>query len=186
MMGETGMEKFIQSVEEAVEPLSPADPELGRQERIEASADEQAAEIRERAEDGPPVGTKAGVETDGDAAAVTGPGTRAGEGNKVETDAGAEALNILLVSGAQFLMNLSKAIGQPPGVQDDRTAGGDPTPLGDGVPSLSKVLQGVLGRDEATGKTYLKIPLPEAEAMSRIVSGLGQLLSGVIGTNRHR
>ena len=33
-------------------------------------------------------------------------------------------------------------------------------------------------RDEATGKTYLKIPMPEAEAMNRIISGLGQLLSG--------
>jgi hypothetical protein len=44
----------------------------------------------------------------------------------------------------------------------------------------------VIGRDEATGKTYLKIPLPEAEAMNRIVSGLGQLLEGFLGMNRPR
>ena len=83
-------------------------------------------------------------------------------------------------------MSLSKTIAQPTGVREDTDTGSGPTPLGDGVPSLQKVLQGVLGRDEATGKTYLKIPLPEAEAMIRIVSGLGQLLSGVIGTNRQR
>ena len=46
--------------------------------------------------------------------------------------------------------------------------------------------QGVLGRDEATGKTYLKIPLPEVEAMNRIVSGLGQLRSGFMGMNRQQ
>lgn len=41
--------------------------------------------------------------------------------------------------------------------------------------------QGVLGLDEATGKNYLKIPMPEAEAMNRIVSGFGQLPSGFMG-----
>ena len=46
--------------------------------------------------------------------------------------------------------------------------------------------QGVLGRDEATGKTYLKIPLPEAETMNRILSGLGQLLAGFMGMNRQQ
>jgi superfamily II DNA or RNA helicase len=214
MVGEVGMEKFIQSVEEAVAPLAPPDPELERQERIEAAADEQAAEMRERAEDGLPAVTGSGVKIGVGAAAGPGPGIRAGEGTKVETDAGigavsgseartgtgvaadagigggagdgAEALNTLLVSGAQFLMNLSKAIAQPAGVQNDPAGGGGPPPPDDGVPSLQKTLQGVLGRDEATGKTYLKIPLPEAEAMNRIVSGLGQLLSGFIGTNRQR
>jgi hypothetical protein len=86
---------------------------------------------------------------------------------------GAEALNTLLVSGAQFLMSLSKAIAQPAGVQDDNATGGGPFAAADGAPSLQKAVLGMVGRDEATEKTYLKIPMPEAEAMNRIVSGLG-------------
>jgi hypothetical protein len=42
----------------------------------------------------------------------------------------------------------------------------------------------MIGRDENTGKTYLKIPVPEAEALNRIVSGLGQLLAGFMRMNR--
>ena len=92
---------------------------------------------------------------------------------------GAAALNTLLVSGAQFLMSLSKAIAQPTGVQDDIAANGSPSAVdGDGAPALPKALREMVGRDEATGKSYLKIPMPEAETMNRIVSGLGQLLSG--------
>jgi len=166
MVGDAGMGKFMQSVEEAVVPLATPDPEQERQERIEVAADEQAAELKERAEDVPAAVAGAGVEAGGDGTAGGGAGN------------GAEALNTLLVSGAQFLMSLSKAIAQPARVQDDNAAGGGPSAVADGAPSLQKALQGVLGRDEATGKTYLKIPLPEAEAMNRIVSGLGQLLSG--------
>ena len=166
MVGDAGMGKFMQSVEEAVVPLATPDPEQERQERIEVAADEQAAELKERAEDVPAAVAGAGVEAGGDGTAGGGAGN------------GAEALNTLLVSGAQFLMSLSKAIAQPARVQDDNAAGGGPSAVADGAPSLQKALQGVLGRDEATGKTYLKIPMPETEAMNRIISGLGQLLSG--------
>ena len=140
---------------------------------------------RARAEDGLPVGAQAGVETD-IGVAGTELGITVGEGTKVETEAGAEALNSLLVSGAQFLMSLSKTIAQPSGAQDDPASGGGPPTLGETAPSLRNALQEVLGRDEATGKTYLKIPLPEMEVMNRIVSGLGQLISGFIGANRQR
>ena len=112
-----------------------------------------------------------GVEAGVDAADGTGPVIAAGDGRRVGTDAGtrfgigggagdgAEALNTLLVSGAQFLMSLSKAIAPPSGVQDDNAAGDGPSATADGAPSLQKALQGMLGRDEATGKTYMKIPL---------------------------
>ena len=96
------------------------------------------------------------------------------------------------LSGAQFLKNLSRALAQPPRQGADDAAGdgaGPATAEGSVVPplpSVEKALQGMLGRDEATGSTYLKIPMPEAETMNRIVSGLGQLLSGFIGTNRPR
>ena len=168
MVGEAGMEKFIRSVEEAVTPLATPDPELERQERIEAVADEQASEMRELSEDGPPAIAGAGVEAGVGAAAATGPGIPTGDGSRVGTDAGigavsgnapgtgtgfapaagtrfgtgggagdgAEALNTLLVSGAQFLMSLSKAIAPPAGVQDDNAAAAD------GAPSLQKALQG--------------------------------------------
>jgi hypothetical protein len=199
MVGEVGMEKFIQSVEEALAPLTTPDPEQERQERIEAKADEQAAELKERAEGGPPAIAGAGVEAMVDAAAGDGSrvgseigsgavsGNTAGPGNSCTVDAGtrfgtegaagnaAESLNTLLLSGAHFLMNLSRAISLPPGSADE-AAGTDGS---DGDP-VQKALRGVVGRDEATGNTYLKIPLPEAETMNRIVSGLGQLLAGLI------
>jgi hypothetical protein len=217
MVGEAGMGKFIQSVEEVVAPLATPDPELERQERIEAAADERAVEMRELSEDGPAAVTGGGVNGEAGASAGTGSAIPTGEGRNVGTDAGigatsgnqagpgtgvaaetgtrigavlvgagggagdgAEALNTLLVSGAQFLMNLSKAIARPAGIQDGNAAGGGPSATtgdGDGA-SVQKALREMLGRDETTGKTYLKIPMPEAEAMSRIVSGLGQLLSG--------
>ncbi len=57
---------------------------------------------------------------------------------------------------------------------------GPPFPPGCHDPAL----QAMIGRDENTGKTYLKIPVPEAEALNRIVSGLGQLLAGFMRMNR--
>ena len=207
MVGEAGMEKFIQSVEEAVAPLATPNPELARQETIEEQTDEREAEMRDRAEEGPPAVAAPGVST-GDGSrigAVVNDGTvssaglsgvgggmtsgRTGtetrfEGGSAGSSDGAEALNALLVNGAQFLMSLSQAIARPVGLRDGTAAGSEPPAAVDGAPSLQKALQGVLGRDEATGKTYLKIPLPEAEAMNRIVSGLTQLLSGVMGMKR--
>lgn len=223
MVGESGMEKFIQSVEEAVTPLATPDPELARQETMEEQTDEREAERRDRAEAGPHAVAGDGAENGVGSTTDVAPGSEAGSGAESGMDAapgkaagrgpgtavddragtagpsgvgggmppgrtgaatglgaglagsgdGTEALNALLVNGAQFLMSLSQAIARPAGVQDGNAAGSEP--------SLQNALQGVLGRDEATGKTYLKIPLPEAEAMNRIVSGLGQLLSGFMG-----
>jgi hypothetical protein len=195
MVGEAGMGKFMQSVEEAVAPLATLDPDLERQERIEAAADEQAAKMRELAEDRSAAVTEGEVKGEAGAAAGAGSAIPTGEGHKVGTDAGigaasgntagpgtevaADALNHLLIGGAQFLMNLSKAIARPPGMPDDNALASGPSAAdGNAAPSVQKTLQGMLGRDEATGKTYLKIPMPEAEAMNRIVSGLSQLLSG--------
>jgi superfamily II DNA/RNA helicase len=202
MVGESGMEKLIQSVEEAVTPLATPDPELVRQETVEEQTDERNAELRDRAEEEASAvagaggkagsGAESGMVAAPGKAAGTGPGTAlddragtagpsgAGSGmppgrtgaatglgtGPAGSDGGTEALNALLLNGAQFLMSLSLAIAPPAGVQN--------------------ALQGVIGRDEATGKTYLKIPLPEAEAMNRIVSGLGQLLEGFLGMNRQR
>ncbi len=76
---------------------------------------------------------------------------------------GIESLNTLLVNGAQFLMDLSKTLARP--VPAER--------------QTEKQLGSIIGRDETTGKAYLKIPLPEAEVMNNIFSGLGKLLSDI-------
>jgi len=172
MVGETGMGKFMESVEEAVAPLAAPDPDSERREQIEAAADERAAELRESAaDDGVPAISGPGPADEADA----GTWTATGAGN------GADAINTLLLSGAQFLMSLSKSISMPAGVQEDHSAAGNPSAsYGNAAPPLQKAFQGMLGRDETTGKSYLKIPMPEEETMGRIVSGLGQLLSGFI------
>lgn len=138
MVGASGMEKYMSAVEQVVDELERSDPEREQRERIEAAADQQAAESEARVEAG---------------------GTA--------EEKGADALNALLVGGAQFLMNLSQAISQPA--------------AGDGVsgagPASQQGVRSLLGRDEATGKAYLKIPLPEPDLLNQVVAGLGALLS---------
>lgn len=149
MIGQSGMEKFMQSVEDAVDTLERPDPALEKQERREAAEDEDAAAFSKGSETG-----QAALQT-----------PAAGNGN------GIEALNSFLVSGAQFLMNLSQAISQPP--QEKKAAPADQIEN-----PVQNVARALLDRDEATGKTYLKIPLPETEVLTQVFSGLGQLLSG--------
>jgi len=57
-------------------------------------------------------------------------------------------------------MNLGKALSQPAQAEQP----------------VSKQFNSMIGRDETTGKTYLKIPLPDAEVMNNIFSGLGELI----------
>jgi len=44
---------------------------------------------------------------------------------------------------------------------------------------LAGQLHSMIGRDETTGKGYLKIPLPEPDVLTNIFSTLGQLLATV-------
>jgi hypothetical protein len=74
---------------------------------------------------------------------------------------GQDALNNLLISGAQFLTNLSKTISQP-----EQSAGNN--------------MDSMIGRDVDTGKAYLKIPLPETDAVKNIFSTLGELISNTM------
>jgi superfamily II DNA or RNA helicase len=138
MMGDSQMEGFMRSVEEVTERLDRPDPAVEREARLET---ERAAEAEELAEEPPETAS----------ALVMGGGREAA------------ALGELLAGGAQFLMNLSRAIAPP----------AEAGPAGErGLPAL-------IGRDEATGKDYLKIPLPEPETLAGIVSGLGQLLAAL-------
>lgn len=209
MIGESSMGKFMESVEEAVAPLVAPDPESERQERMEASADERAAELREMLDSGrpeinaaktgyeasaceTPVSAGAGTVTPPavstnpeDAGTVTSQGTteagRYSEKKAGDDGNGFEALNNLLASGAQFLMGISKAISAATGAQDDKHQGVAPSVSDESpAPFFHKALQGMVARDELTGKSCLKIPIPEGETINRIVNGLGQLLSGLL------
>ncbi len=67
------------------------------------------------------------------------------------------ALNNLLVSGSRILTDISRMISQPeqPG---------------------EKLSDALIHKDEKTGKTYLKIPLPEKDALQDIISAFGKLV----------
>ncbi len=69
-----------------------------------------------------------------------------------------EQLGNLLKAGAQFLTHLSKAITEPEA-------------------STDKGVESLIGKDEKSGRSYLKIPLPEKEVVKNIFSALGDLLS---------
>ncbi len=87
-------------------------------------------------------------------------------------DPGQKALNDLFEGGARFLMGLSKALA-PPKPESEKDAEGKPEQL------LESVVQRFVGKDEATGKPCLKIPIPEPEVVNSIVSGLQQLFKGL-------
>lgn len=68
------------------------------------------------------------------------------------------SLNDFLISGAKFLMNISKTISES----------NEP---------IEKHLHTMIGKDEKTGKSYLKIPLPEPEVINNIFSAISELIS---------
>jgi superfamily II DNA/RNA helicase len=72
-----------------------------------------------------------------------------------------EPLHNLLASGAQFLMDLSKIISRP-----GQTVEGH--------------LNTMIDRDDKTGNTYLKIPLPEMDVVRNIFSALSELLPNML------
>jgi hypothetical protein len=79
-------------------------------------------------------------------------------------------LQALLAGGAQFLMSLSSALAPPSGAPDGIVKNSDPPSktAGDGLDVPRKALHGAIERDSATGKSYLKIAIPEPDTMNRI------------------
>ena len=136
MVGESQLKKFMQSVDTVTDNLEKTDPALERQQQKEAEQDIEAA-------DGKDVTERIGVK----------PAAKDEVNGK-----GRDALNNLLISGAQFLTDLSKTISQP-------------------EQSADKSLNTMIGRDADTGKAYLKIPLPEEDVVKNIFSALSELLS---------
>ena len=76
-----------------------------------------------------------------------------------------EPLQNLLAAGARFLEALSQAVARPEAVGMEKPLAGQ--------------LNSMVGRDETTGKGYLKIPLPDPGALTNIFSAVGQLLATV-------
>jgi superfamily II DNA/RNA helicase len=139
MVGESQLKKFMRSVDTVTDNLEKPDPKLERQQQIEAERDIEVADREDVTGDR---GVKPAIK---------------GEGN----GKGLDTLNTLLMSGAQFLTNLSKTISQP-------------------EQSADKYLNTIIGRDANTGKAYLKIPLPETDVVKNIFSALGELLSNTV------
>jgi superfamily II DNA/RNA helicase len=147
MVGPSQLERFMESVEEATGSLPRRDSEAEQQELLEEAQEKEAEKAESVLEE---------------QVALADTLTPVEQGN--------EALNNLLHSGAQFLMNLSRLVSPP--VPDAGIDGGG-EPLGKAVGSL-------IERDEKTGKSCLKIPLPAPEVLNQLVSGLGQLLAGIL------
>ena len=116
----------------------------------------EAEEKTEIARDMEAMDRKEGEEKEAEAAPAS-PGAGAGEG--AETG----SLSQVMMRGAEFLTGLGRALAE--GSLPPREV-------------MENHIQGLIGKDETTGKAYLKIPLPEPETVQTIFSALGGLLAG--------
>lgn len=152
MLGESQMEQFMNSVDEATTGLQRQDQEADAAELKEE--EEVAFENAELVDD------------QGDDEKAPAEGRTAG--GKV----GNAALNDLLMGGAKFLMGLSEALASP----KDSTA----SPSDADKQPIEKLVQRFVAKDEVTGKPCIKIPLPEPAAVNAILSGLQQFLQKLL------
>ena len=159
MMGQSQMEQFMNSVEEATVGLEKGDRPVARMEVEEEVEIEEEEEEELTSNDEPEEAT---LTTD--------------EVEKPEPVADAEqkALNDLLAGGARFLMGLSQALApqKPDHTVDSETKSEQP---------LESIMQKFIGKDDASGKPCLKIPIPEPEVVNSIVTGLQQLFRNFSG-----
>ena len=159
MVGASQLESFMNSVEDMTDPLTPPDFSSAVQEREEEAEHEAAAVAAEERE-------AADVMV---AELVVSPEPSAPRGAGVQPD----PLSSLITGGARFLTSLSEALAPP---ETGKTT--SPEEMGQRV---VKALGAVVGRDEATGRSCLKIPLPEPDVLQGLLAGLGQVLSQVVG-----
>ena len=159
MVGESQLETFMNSVEEATDTLTPPDFSATSQEREEAAEDESAADSAEQQ------GAAAEVVAQ-DAESGPSPSRTAGSPQP-------DSLSSLMAGGAKFLMSLSEALAQP---EDGKPS--TPEEMGQ---RMVRALGTVVVRDEVTGKSCLKIPLPEPDVIQGLFTGLGQLFAQMLG-----
>jgi superfamily II DNA or RNA helicase len=139
MVGESQLKRFMQSVETLTEDLEKADPSIERRQGMEEEPDQKT------------ILSKGFVQSEGKPLPIL--GDRAGNG--------LDLLKPLLISGAEFLMNLSKNLGQPASTE---TQTGPKT----SIPRISQ--------DPETGESFLKIPIPETGTIQKILSALTGVL----------
>ncbi len=154
MLGESQLNAFMNSVEDLTSGMEQVDLSGGQDVwRDEQEAEEAGAEIVPDA-------------VQGEVAETSSP--------QAATTAGAAQtppLGELLQAGARFLMELGQALSPQPAVAGNVAGATSGDVRRNPLASLVSV-------DEATGKSCLKIPLPEPEVMTSLVSGLSQLLAG--------
>jgi superfamily II DNA or RNA helicase len=139
MIGESQLKRFMQSVETLTENLEKAGPSIERQQGLEEEPEQKAIlpEGFDRGERKP--------------APIL--GDRAGNG--------LDLLKPLLIGGAEFLMNLSKSLGQPASTENQRGP---------------KTSNPRVSQDPETGESFLKIPIPETGTIQKILSALTGVL----------
>lgn len=158
MVGESQLESFMKSVEDMTDPLTSPDYSTTIREQEEEAQDEAEAVVEEQRE-ATAVAEEVVVSTEPPAprSAASPP----------------DALSSLIAGGARFLTSLSEALAQPEGGKKS-----SPEEMGQQV---VKAFGAVVGRDETTGKSCLKIPLPEPDVLQGLFAGLGQVLAQVMG-----
>jgi superfamily II DNA or RNA helicase len=159
MVGESQLESFMNSVEDMTDPLTPPDFTSAIREQEEEASDEAEAVVEEQRE-----ATAATVKVE------PAPETSASRSAGSQPD----ALSSLIAGGARFLTSLSEALAQPEAGKPTSS----PEEMGQRV---VKALGAVVARDESTGKSCLKIPLPEPDVLQGLFAGLGQVLAQVRG-----
>jgi superfamily II DNA or RNA helicase len=158
MVGESQLESFMNSVEEMTDPLTPPDFSIAVQEQEEAEQDEVAA-VAEEQREAAAVAEEEAVSSEPSTPRITG----------TQPD----ALSSLIAGGARFLTSLSETLAAP--------EAGKPSSPEEIGQRMVKALGVVVGRDETTGKSCLKIPLPEPDVLQGLLSGLGQVLAQMMG-----
>jgi superfamily II DNA or RNA helicase len=143
MIGQSQLERFMESVEAATNNLEVQDNKQLRREQAEeeyetATLEDVVSETEKLPEEEKPV---------------------------------ANQLQDLLMSGARLLSGLSEALGSAAASGADNKTGSKPADM------IGRFIE----RDEATGKSHLKIPLPEPAVMQSMFSGLEKLFAAFGG-----
>jgi superfamily II DNA/RNA helicase len=157
MVGQSQLQRFMESVEAATDDLPVQDNEQLRQ--VQAEEEREAEEAIVEAEE------VEYADKEAESAAKAG---HAG------AKSGSNQLQDLLMTGARLLSGLSDALGSAASVKADSTTGSKPADM------IGRFIE----RDEATGKKHLKIPLPEPEVMQSLFSGLEKLFAAFGGSGK--
>lgn len=147
MIGQSQLERFMESVEAATENLDVLDNAQLRQEHAEA--ERETADLED---------------LDDETNILTAPGQG---GERLV----ANQFQELLMGGARLLAGLSEALGSAASADANKKPGSKPADM----------ITSFIERDESTGKTNLKIPLPEPAVMQSIFSGLEKLFAAFGG-----